>query len=132
MENMENLYKSELSQNLKRILKGSAISFIITIILLFLVAILLTYTNLQENIIKPIVIIISVISILIGSSISTLKIKKNGFINGGIIGLIYIISIYLLSSMLGSGFSFNIWSVIMIMASILAGIIGGIIGINIK
>ena len=129
---MENLYKSELSQNLKRILKGSAISFIITIILLFLVAILLTYTNLQENIIKPIVIIISVISILIGSSISTLKIKKNGFINGGIIGLIYIISIYLLSSMLGSGFSFNIWSVIMIMASILAGIIGGIIGINIK
>ena len=84
---MENLYKSELSQNLKRILKGSAISFIITIILLFLVAILLTYTNLQENIIKPIVIIISVISILIGSSISTLKIKKNGFINGGIIGI---------------------------------------------
>lgn len=81
----------------------------------------------------PTVIIIStIISILIGSSISTIKIRKNGIVNGGIIGLIYILGIYLISSMVEIGFALNIYSIIMIILSILAGMIGGIVGVNIK
>jgi len=129
---MENLDKSELSQNLIRILKGSITSIIITLILLFIFAILLTYTSLQENTIVPVVIVITAISILIGSSISTLKIRKNGLINGALVGIIYIFTIYLLSSLLGSGFVCNINTIIMIISSIIAGMIGGIIGVNLN
>ncbi len=129
---MENIVKSEFSQSCKRVLKGSIISLIINLIFLFIFALLLAYTNIQERIIAPVVIVISAISILIGSSISSLKIKKNGLLNGGIIGFFYIASIYLLSSLTGAGFSLNLNSIIMIISSIIAGMIGGIIGVNLK
>ena len=129
---MENLPKSEFSQNCIRIAKGSVTSLIITFILLFVFALLLTYTNIQENVITPVVIIISTISILIGSSISTLKIRKNGLLNGALIGIIYIVTIYILSSITGEGFDLNLSSTIMLIAGIAAGMLGGIIGVNLK
>ena len=128
MENSTNSF----SEKLIRIMKGVVISFLISIVLLFILAILLTYTGVQENVIKPTVIIISFISILIGSSISAIHIKKNGLINGGIIGLMYILVLYILSSTIDSNFNLNISSMIMFLISILAGMLGGILGINMK
>ena len=129
---MENLDKNELSANLIRILKGSITAIVITLILLFIFAILLTYTKLQENIISTVVIVVTAISILIGSSISTLKIKKNGLLNGALVGIIYIVTIYLISSVTGSGFACNINTIIMMISSIVAGMLGGIIGVNLN
>ena len=121
---MDNVLKNEFSKNFARILKGSAVSLVSTIVLLFIFAIILTFTNVQENTIVPVVITISTISILLGSVISTLKIKKNGLINGGVVGLIYIVSIYILSSITGSGFSLSINSIIMMLACIIGGMLG--------
>lgn len=129
---MENLDKNELSANLIRIVKGSIAAIVITLILLFIFAILLTYTKLQENIINPVVIVVTAISILIGSSISTLKIKKNGLLNGALVGIIYIVTIYLISSITGSGFACNINTIIMMVSSVIAGMLGGIIGVNLN
>ena len=127
---MENINKTELKQNIIRIGKGCIFSIVLTIFLLFIFSILLTYTGLQENIMKPVVIVITAISILVGSSISTLKISKNGILNGAMVGLIYILTIYLLSAILGSGFLLQGYSIIMMIASVIAGMIGGIIGVN--
>lgn len=129
---MENLDKSELSANLIRIIKGSITAIIITLILLFIFAILLTYTKLQESIINPVVIVITAISILIGSSISTFKIKKNGLLNGALVGIIYIITMYIISSLTGTGFTCNINTIIMMASSVIAGMLGGIIGVNLN
>jgi len=127
---MEKIDKNGQKENFIRIIKGSVVAVIITLFLLFLFAILLTYTNLQETIINPVVIVITAISILIGSSISTLRIKKNGLINGALVGILYMITIYLISSITGSGFNCNINTIIMIASAIVAGMLGGIIGVN--
>ena len=129
---MENLNKKEISANLIRIVKGSITAIIITLILLFIFAILLTYTKLQESVINPVVIVVTAISILIGSSISTLKIKKNGFLNGALVGIIYIVTIYFISSITGSEFACNINTIIMMASSVIAGMLGGIIGVNLN
>lgn len=133
---MKSLIKSDVDidnkNNFMNIFKGIVISFILTLILLFLFSIVLTYTNIDENTIAPVIIIITVISILIGSSISTTKIKKNGIVNGGIIGLVYILTLYLISSIVETGFSLNTHSIIMMILSIMAGMIGGIVGVNVK
>lgn len=118
--------------NLMRILKGSATSIVITLILLLIYSALLTYTNINENTMAITIIIITAISILAGSFISSLNIKKNGLINGAMVGLIYIVVIYLLSSIVSQNFMLSMYSVIMIIASIGAGAIGGIIGVNKK
>ena len=120
------------SKNFMHVLKGLGIAFIITFIFLFILAIVLTFTNVSEEIINPTIIIITAISILIGSSISNIKIKKNGLINGGIIGGIYIILLYIFSSVFSMEFALTIQSLIMIVTGIVFGILGGIIGVNIS
>lgn len=123
---------SENGNNIKKIIKGSAFSIIITLIGLLVYSIILSYTSVSESTIPTIVIIITAISILIGSTISTSNIKKNGIINGMFLGLIYIAIIYLLSSIVTGNFLLNITSIIMIITSVLTGALGGIIGVNKK
>ena len=128
MEKIEKTTRS--TSNFVTILIGSLISLIISIVLLLVISIILTYTDVSENIITTSVIIISALSIFIGSIISAININKNGIINGSIVGAIYMITIYLLSSIFVTGFSVNAQSIIMIIVSIVAGMIGGIIGVN--
>ena len=122
--------KVKADKNIIRIIKGSVFSILITLILLFIYAILLTSTNIPESTMSVVVITITGISILIGSSISSFIIKKRGIVNGGLVGLIYIITIYLISSIALMGFSMNITSIIMLIVAIVIGMIGGIIGVN--
>lgn len=128
---MEN-YQENNKKNLKNISIGIGISFLITIICLFIFSILLTYTNISENTITPTIIIMTGISVLIGSSIGNVRIKKNGIINGAIIGGGYILILYLISSILNVEFSLNLKSVIMIIVGIVFGVFGGIMGVNSK
>jgi len=120
------------SNNLIKILKGSLFSILTTLILLIIFAALLTYTNINENTIPAVIIIVTALSILIGSQITTSRIKKNGVINGMLIGMIYIIFLYIVSSIVTKNFSLNSYSIIMSVASIIIGGIGGIIGVNRK
>ena len=126
---MEN--KLEINKNIFRVIKGSGFAIIISLILLLIYASLLTTTNISETTMTPVVITISGISILIGSSISSFKIKKQGMLNGALVGLIYMLLIYLLSSILVTGFTIGMETIIMISVGIFTGIIGGIIGVNI-
>ena len=118
------------NKNLTSILKGVAISLVTTFILLVIFAAILTFTNVQENAIVPVVIVITGISLLIGSTIGNRKIRKNGLINGALVGLIYILILYLISSFLNGNFLLNMKSIIMIIVSIIFGILGGVIAVN--
>lgn len=132
MNTMNKSIENVSNNSFIKILKGSIVSILITIVLLLIFAVLLAYTNMPETIIVPVIIGVSSISILAGSIISSIKIKKQGLINGGLVGFIYIATIYLISSSLQKDFGINVYSIIMIFACILAGCIGGIIGVNQK
>ena len=116
------------SNNITKILKGSVISIILTIIGLLVYSVILANTE----IVNYIVMGITSISILIGSILSISKIEKKGILNGAIVGGIYVIVIYLLSSIINSNFNINLSAIILMVVSIIAGMIGGIIGVNIK
>lgn len=122
----------KISNNFKFIFKGVGISLIATVILLLIYSLLLTYTNMMENTIQPVIITITAICILFGSSIGNSKIQKNGVLNGGIIGGLYVLILYLISSIWNWKFAVNIQGIAMICIGILFGIIGGIIGVNRK
>ena len=55
-----------------------------------------------------------------------------GLVNGALVGLIYILTIYVISSITGLGFALQLQTIIMMLAAIGAGMIGGIIGVNLK
>ena len=54
---------------IKNLFKGIGISMLFTVSCLLIFSILLTYTNISESTIKPVIIVVTAISILIGSSI---------------------------------------------------------------
>ena len=114
------------------ILKGILISFLFTLCMLIIYSVLLVYTSLSEQTIRPVIITITGVSILIGSSLGTRKLHKNGMISGGIIGASYILLLYLISSTVNSNFIINWVSIIMIIVGLIGGIFGGVIGVNTK
>ena len=122
----------EKNNMLLKIIKGVGISVIFTIMCLTIFSVLLTYTNLSESLIQPVVISVTGISILVGIFFATRKMNKNGIIKGIAVGLMYILLIYVISSVVNGGnFALTIGSLVMIFISVLCGAIGGIIGINI-
>ena len=74
--------ESEWKRKTLCIVKGCAFSIVFSIVLLTIYALLLANTDISENTIMPVVLIITGISILIGGTISSRKIKKNGLIVG--------------------------------------------------
>ncbi len=120
------------SNSVRNIFKGVIISIVSTLILLFVYSLVLTYTSIEENTIGPVIIVITSISILIGSSIGNLKLNKNGIMNGAIVGGIYFLLLYCISSLLSFQFNINLRSIILIFSGIIFGIVGGIIGVNKK
>ena len=119
-------------ERIKSICVSLIVSFILTIISILFFSMLLVKTNISENMINGVIIVISSISILIGASVSAIKFKKNGWINGAIISSIYIMILYILSSLINNSFEINKSSIFMIIFGLMLGIIGGIIGVNVK
>lgn len=120
------------SKNIVKIIKGSTVAIIITLLGLIIYSVILASTGIGENTINYVVIGISALSILIGSIISVSKIAKKGMLNGAIVGGVYIVIIYLLSSIINLNFDINSNSIILIAFSMVAGMLGGVIGVNIK
>ncbi|HEY9062622.1 MAG TPA: TIGR04086 family membrane protein [Pseudobacteroides sp.] len=114
------------------IIKGIVISFLITIPFFAAFSLALTYTDFPEKYVSTSVIITTVISIIVAGSTATSKINKKGWINGAIVGTIYMLVLYILSSISFRDFSITRQTVTMIAIGILSGSIGGIIGVNLK
>lgn len=129
MNNIENMKKNKF---IKHIIIGSISSIIITVILLLVYAIILANTNIKEDSINLVIIIITGISILIGSSIAGANLKKKGAIIGLSIGSVYFISTFILSSIIFQELLINTKTIIIVVSECLIGAIGGIIGINVK
>ncbi len=111
-------------------LKSISISVILSLFLILILSFVISNTNVKENIINPTVIFISAISILIGGFLASKKIKKKGILMGAFVGMIYMFTMYIISSLMNLDFSINLNSIIMIGFGILGGAVGGILGVN--
>ena len=121
-----------LKKNGIAILKGEIIAFIINIFGLIILSLIMTYSTISDNNIPTLVIAVNTLAILIGSSISTIKLEKKGIVNGLIIGVLYML-IYLLISLIFSGnINFSSKTILLIILGVIAGGIGGIIGVNLN
>ena len=132
-ETTQNL-KSNLNERLNfiTIIKGIVISYIITIPLFLIFSFILTYSDFPEKFISPVVIVVTIISILLAGAYATKRMRSKGWLNGGVVGFIYIFVLYLFSSVISGKFSIDKRILSMFLIGLLAGSIGGIIGINLK
>ena len=111
--------------------KSVLTAYLITLILTLIYSIILAYTSVSESTIPTCMFVINILSVFIASSIAVIKIKENGLKTGGLIGLTYVLIMYLLSSITSSGFALTSYAISTIIFNILLGMVGGIIGVNI-
>ena len=116
----------------KIFLKNLVVEFLLSIVLLVVLSVLLSTTDLSESVINPSIIFISAFSILLGSFLSSRKIKAKGIIIGALQGIFYMLTLYLISSFSSMNFSIGTESIVMIVVGIICGGLGGIVGVNLK
>ena len=129
---MEELRENTGVNKFLLVLKGVGISIGLTLVMILILSIVLSFSSIKENIIMPTVIFISSFSILIGGFLVAKKIDEKGIVYGSILGLIYMVILYLISSIMNFDFSLNVNAIIMIALGIVGGAIGGILGVNLK
>lgn len=117
---------------LKSIARGVLFSYIITIPSFIIFAFILRYVDFPETLISPVVIITTIISVLAAGLTVSRGMKTRGWLNGGIVGLIYMIILYILSSIIYKNFTIDRYVITMAVIGILTGTIGGVMGINLK
>lgn len=115
---------------MKKFIKELILSILLTLILIFILSVIVSQTSVSEKIIMPSVIGIVTFSLLIGGFRNSKDKKEKGIIYGGLLGIIYMIILYLISSFSNFDFTLNLNSIIMIILGILGGAIGGILGVN--
>ena len=127
---MEKLEYYENTNFFSIFLKAIIVSVLCSLFLILVLSFLVSTTSLKENIINPAVIFISAVSILIGGFLVSRKIKKKGILWGAVVGIIYMVIMYIVSSLMNMDFSLNLNALMMIGFGILGGAIGGILGVN--
>ena len=127
---MNRIYQEANMDGIISIIKGVTISIIFTLICLLIFSLVLAYTNVSESFTAPVIIIVTAISIFVGSSIGNLQMRKNGLLNGALIGGIYLTTLYLISGLISKNFTLTLQSTIMIISGMICGMFGGIIGVN--
>lgn len=115
---------------LTSLLKGLLASYIITIPAFMVFALILANLDFPQRLMTPAVVIITVISVLTAGSVSTRGVRSRGWLNGSIVGFIYMLILYLFSSILCRNFAIDRYVITMTIIGMLAGAIGGIMSIN--
>ncbi len=117
---------------IKTILKNILVSYGISLVLFFIFALVITYTDLSHSLVSVFSVAITLISIMIASILSGKKSSEKGWLTGCATGFIYMAVLYLLGSIVykNPGLSSN--GILMVIVGIMAGAIGSIIGINNK
>lgn len=117
---------------IKPIVKGVFVALAVSLVSILLFAFLLRWTNISESLIAPVNQVIKGGSIFLGVFFGLKRVKRNGIINGLLIGFFYTIFAFLVFSLLDGAFSFDRSLLNDIIFGTIIGAICGIICVNLK
>ena len=114
------------------ILKGLGYSYIITLIVLLVYNLLLTYTSVSADSVSIVTSFITTISAAFGGFYACKHIKENGLVYGFIVGICYIVLLIILFYLAKENYIFDITLLYKAILVSVSGGIGGVIGVNFK
>ena len=114
---------------LLQILKGVLISVLVTVLGIALIALLVKDADAGSSLISGLSIGVKVLSIVLGTVLAGIKIKKKGALTGILIALPYWIICFVLSS-IDSAPVFALANAVDLLLTVLTGIFSGILTVN--
>ncbi|ENK0839225.1 TIGR04086 family membrane protein [Clostridium botulinum] len=118
-------------KNTEFIVQGLLRAIIITVIMLLIFAVILTFKDIGEKISSIIYLLITILSIMYGTIYAVRKINKKGWLIGLVISIMYMAIIYIISIVSGNTLTFGTDRFIRIFLALILGILSGMLGINI-
>lgn len=115
---------------LTALIKGVLISYAITMAVFIIYALLITYTNLTEEYVAPLALIVTAISCIASGFVTAKAAKSRGLIWGIAAGGLYMAIMFSLGYATMPTYELNQKFVISLCLALLGGGIGGIFGVN--
>lgn len=114
------------------VLKGLGYSYILTLAILLIYNLFLTFTSVSGNTIAMASSMITTVSAAFGGFYASKHIKEKGLIYGLLVGLMYIVCLILIVFLAKESFAFEVDMLYKVLLVSLSGGIGGVLGVNFK
>ncbi|MEL7597374.1 MAG: TIGR04086 family membrane protein [Clostridiaceae bacterium] len=121
----------ENNSDLMRIGEGVIRSFFLTLSLLLIYAVITSFVDTNAKFDSIYKVVITALGVMYGAVYAARKINRRGWLIGLIVGLLYMIVIYLVSVVSGRGLVLSNFSILRIILAIIVGTLSGMLGINI-
>lgn len=93
---------------------------------------MITYTSISEGIIPIVTSTVMVISVAMSGMYTGLKLRRKGWLNGAVAGLLYAMLIMVMGWVFLDEFAVGMLLLYKALTGIVAGGVGGMIGVNLK
>ncbi len=113
-------------------MKNLLISYLTTVILLFITAVAATYLTVPDSALDILVAVVTAACVMWGGFRAARHLGKQGLLSGALSGLIYMVLLYFIGSLIFGELSFETATALSLVIGIGCGAIGGIIGVNTK
>ncbi|MCY6370463.1 TIGR04086 family membrane protein [Clostridium ganghwense] len=121
----------ENNSDVIRIGEGVVRSFFLTLILLLVYAIITSFVDTNAKFDSIYKVVITALGVMYGAIYAVRKINRRGWLIGLIVGMLYMIVIYLVSVLNGRGLALSSFSILRIILALAVGTLSGMLGINI-
>lgn len=105
-------------------------ALILTFICIVIYSLITSFWEASPGVTSVIIVVISLLSVVYGTIYATLKMGKNGWLNGLLVAACYMIILYVVSLCAGHGLSFGLKDVIRLILALAAGSLAGMLGVN--
>lgn len=105
-------------------------AFILTMFALIVYSLLISVISVGPKVNSIFYIILTLISIIYGTICATIKAGSNGWLMGILVGLFYIVALFIVSILCGKEFAFGVKEITRVVMATLVGALSGMITVN--
>ena len=115
---------------IRKIIKGVVFALIITLIGIFLLSLAMIFLDISPSANVVVNIIITAVSVFLGTIYSAKAINRNGWMIGFFVALGYVLCIFVFYAVLNGGVELSITDLYRTIMALAVGIFSGMLGIN--
>ncbi|NLM50124.1 MAG: TIGR04086 family membrane protein [Clostridiaceae bacterium] len=112
--------------------KSILTALIVSLALLVILSVIITYTSVPENAIGVSVDVISVFGVFLAGLLAARNVENKGWLYGLISGAIFMVLLLLIGYLVFDGVPFRNFNIFLVIMCLLSAVLGGMIGIGTK
>lgn len=118
--------------SIKKILKGTLLSLLISLILVAILAVVVYFSNVSDRTVSAVIFAISCLSVFLGATILAKNIESRGLLNGLALAGVYFAILFVVSLLANGSVALSFGNILRLLSILASGSLGGILGINTK